>query len=91
MSQFEEVTETEIEEVDRDEHVDENSLTEEEDDDEDEYEDDDALTSLVAQGFQLLVTQDGVPIADVLQGIKESLDKQAKIMYKIASHLEKKS
>ena len=37
---------------------------------------------------QLLVTEEGLPVADVLLGIKESLDKLGKIHYKIVQLLE---
>lgn len=38
---------------------------------------------------QLFVTESGVPIVDVLQGIQEAHDKQNKILYKLVSILEK--
>lgn len=39
---------------------------------------------------QLLVTESGIPIVDVLQGIQDALDKQNKILYKLVSVVESK-
>ena len=44
----------------------------------------------VQQITQLLVTEAGVPVVDVLQGIQEALDKQNKILYKLVSTIESK-
>ena len=63
-----------------------------EDDDEDEdaeyYEDEEGEYDPVQHITQLLVTEEGLPVADVLLGIKESLDKLGKIHYKIVQLLE---
>ena len=37
---------------------------------------------------QLLLTEDGEAVADVLQGIRDALDKQNKILFKLAGILE---
>lgn len=68
---------------------------------EDEYDDEDDGEELASFGealfdpvmltqqvTQLLVTEDGVPVVDVLQGIQDSLDKQNKILYKLVSVIE---
>ena len=64
-------------------------------DDEDDEDDDDGFGEalfdpmmLTQQLTQLLVTEDGVPAVDVLQGISDALDKQNKILYKLASVIE---
>lgn len=46
---------------------------------------DDGLFDPMQQFTQLLVTETGVPIVDVLQGIQDALEKQNKILYKLAS------
>lgn len=68
----------------------------EEDDELEDEEDDDGVFGealfdpmmLTQQLTQLLVTEDGVPAVDVLQGISDALDKQNKILYKLASVIE---
>ena len=42
------------------------------------------------QVTQLLVTEEGTPIVDVMQGIQDALDKQNKILYKLVSVIESK-
>ena len=64
------------------------------DDEEMEEEDldslDDAMFDPMQQLTQLLVTESGVPIVDVLHGIQEALEKQNKILYKLVSVIETK-
>lgn len=43
----------------------------------------------VSQLTQLLVTEDGQPIADIMAGIKEALDKTNKILFKMSVAIEK--
>ena len=43
----------------------------------------------LAQLAQLLVTEDGEPVADVLRGVRDALDKQNKILFKLASAADK--
>lgn len=82
-----------------DEHA-EHDLHEEEDDEfeedegyEDDHEDleddeDDALTTAVGQLTQLMMTEDGEAITDVLNGIRDSIEKQNKILYRGLQLLE---
>jgi hypothetical protein len=42
------------------------------------------------QVTQLLVTEEGTPIVDIMQGIQDALDKQNKILYKLVSVIESK-
>lgn len=49
-----------------------------------------SVQELGQQLTQVLVTEDGVPIVDVLQGIQDALDKQNKILYKLVSVIESK-
>ena len=58
-----------------------------EDDDELEF-DDDAFDHPMQQLTQLLVTEDGTPLVDVLAGIQQTLDKQNKILFKLVSLLD---
>ena len=76
------------------------------DDDNDEYDlhddlhddlegdvDDDVAMDMfdpLQQLTQLFLTEDGVPIADILQGIREALEKQSKILFKISNILEQR-
>lgn len=60
---------------------------EDEDDDED-LEDDEDLVGAVAQVSQLLMTEDGEAVADVLRGILDALDKQNKILFRGLQLLE---
>lgn len=48
------------------------------DDEDEEYYD-------LAQLAQLLVTEDGEPIADVLSGVRDALDKHNKILFKLVT------
>ena len=77
------VRETEIEEV---EELDDEDL------DDPELEEDSIgdMFDPMAQLTQLLVTESGTPLVDVLQGIQDSLDKQNKILYKLVSVIESK-
>ena len=43
---------------------------------------------ITQQVTQLLVTESGVPLVDVVLGIQEALDKQNKILYKLVSVIE---
>lgn len=60
-------------------------FTDEDDDDDDELEFDP-----ISQLAQLLVTEEGQPVADIMVGIKEALDKHNKILFKISTLLEAK-
>ena len=44
----------------------------------------------LAQLSQLLVTEEGEPLADVLSGIRDALDKHNKILFKLVGVLEAK-
>lgn len=72
-----------------------------EEEDEDEYDDDEGLetdddelhddiTTAVGQLTQLMMTEDGEAITDVLQGVRESLEKQNKILYRGLQLLEQR-
>lgn len=52
---------------------------------------DDVMFDPMQQFTQLLVTESGVPLVDVLQGIQEAIEKQNKIMYKLVSVVESKT
>lgn len=65
--------------------------TEDEDDDDDDDDDDgtdDELATAVGQLTQLMMTEEGEAITDVLDGIRESIEKQNKILYKGLQLLE---
>ena len=51
---------------------------------------DDGLFDPMQQLTQLLVTESGIPLVDVVQGIQDALDKQNKILYKLVSVIESK-
>lgn len=51
---------------------------------------DDGMFDPMQQLTQLLVTEEGVPLVDVVQGIQDALVKQNKILYKLASVIEAK-
>lgn len=55
--------------------------------DEDE-EDDDELITAVGQLTQLMMTEEGEAITDVLNGVREAIDKQNKILYRGLQLLE---
>ena len=60
---------------------------------EDDGEDDDVgddLVNAVAQVGQLLVTEEGEAVSDILRGIMDALDKQNKILYRGLQLLEAK-
>jgi hypothetical protein len=63
-------------------------------DDEEEDEEDDhhaaELVTVVGQVAQLMMTEEGEAITDVLHGIKEAMDKQNKIMYRALQLLEQR-
>jgi hypothetical protein len=44
----------------------------------------------ISQLAQLLVTEEGQPVADIMVGIKDALDKHNKILFKISTLLEAK-
>ena len=63
-----------------------------EDEDEDDGEEDESpyeLVTAVGQLTQLMMTEEGVAVADVLNGIRDALDKQNKILYRGVQLLEK--
>lgn len=76
--------------------VDGQAYDDEDEDDEDLEsfdEDDDVfgpMHDLSQQLTQLMITEDGVPIVDVMQGIQEAIEKQNKILYKLVSVVEAK-
>lgn len=77
------------------EEVDDNLPNDNEDNGEDIDDDeigsfDDSIFDPMQQFTQLLVTEAGVPIVDVLQGIQEAIEKQNKILYKLVSTIESK-
>lgn len=88
-----------VEEVDDDPP----SLLDEYDDDDDEYDlhgdiegdidDGHALDMFdpLQQLTQLFLTEEGVPIADILQGIRDALEKQSKILFKISNILDQRT
>ena len=47
------------------------------------------LVDGLAQIAQLFVTEDGTPIADVIVGVRDALEKLNKIVFKAVQHLEK--
>jgi hypothetical protein len=60
-------------------------------DDDDEDDDDDEMEfDPISQLAQLLVTEEGQPVADIMVGIKDALDKHNKILFKISTLLESK-
>lgn len=59
-----------------------------EEDDDDLDEDDEDLTTAVGQLTQLMMTEEGEAITDVLNGIRESIEKQNKILYRGLQLLE---
>lgn len=60
----------------------------EEDDDDDEMHDE--LVGVVGQMGQLLMTDEGEAITDVLAGIRDALDKQNKILFRGLTLLERR-
>jgi hypothetical protein len=69
------------------EGVDEDLVDEDEDGDDDDDMDDDVITA-VGQLTQLMMTEEGEAISDVLHGVREALDKQNKILYRGLQLLE---
>jgi hypothetical protein len=64
---------------------------EDEDEDDDDDDDDDEMEfDPISQLAQLLVTEEGQPVADIMVGIKDALDKHNKILFKISTLLESK-
>lgn len=77
--------------------VEDDEVGEEDDEDDDDDEEggfDDELTTIVGQLTQLMVTNEGEAITDVLSGIREALDKQNRVLYRgltlLEEHLKKK-
>lgn len=65
-------------------------VDDDDDDDEDLESFEEDMFDPMQQLTQLLVTEDGVPLVDVLQGIRESIDKQNKILFKLVSVIDAK-
>lgn len=61
---------------------------EEDDDEGDDIEEEDPLTTAVGQLTQLMMTEEGEAITDVLHGLRDAIDKQNKIMYRGLQLLE---
>ncbi len=72
--------------LDSDEEEEDEFDDDDEEDDDDDEEDD--LTAAVSQLSQLLVTEDGEALADIMRGILDALDKHNKIMYRGLQVLE---
>lgn len=74
--------------------IDEEDIEDEEADEEEDAEEDfddledDALTTAVGQLTQLMMTEEGEAITDVLSGLRESIEKQNKILYRGLQVLE---
>lgn len=66
------------------------AVDEEEDDIDIDGSFDGAMFDPMHQLTQLLVTESGTPIVDVLQGVLDALDKHNKILYKLVSVLDAK-
>lgn len=84
-----------IAEGDEGDEGDEDYIDDEDDEDEDDVEfdeegDEDDLASAIGQVAQLLVTEDGEAVGDVLRGILDAIDKQNKILYRGLQLLETK-
>ena len=62
----------------------------EDDEEEDDEEEGDELVGVVGQMGQLLMTDEGEAITDVLAGIRDALDKQNKILYRGLQLLERR-
>ncbi len=80
---IEEVEDEQLEEIDEDNLPDQLPVHEDNEPSDEEYEDE------YLDLAQLLVTEEGEPLADVLRGIRDALDKHNKILYKLASAAEK--
>lgn len=69
----------------------EDEYDEDEDDediDDEDIDDEDPLTTAVGQLTQLMMTEEGEAITDVLHGLRDAIDKQNKIMYRGLQLLE---
>lgn len=75
--------EDEMEELEPEDQEDQEDQEDLEPEEEDDYFD-------LAQLSQLLVTEEGEPLADVLGGIRDALDKHNKILFKLVGVLEAK-
>ena len=73
------------EEIAEDDPV-ENVDDDEDEDDEDEIDDDAQMSGLL---YSLLTTEDDESITNVLKGIRDGIDRQNKILYKISTFLSK--
>lgn len=85
----------EVEEVEKVSEVPPEEVEEIDDDVDDEDIDidesfDGALFDPMHQLTQVLVTESGTPLVDVVQGIQDALEKQNKILYKLVSVVEAK-
>ena len=60
------------------------------DDDDDDDDDDDESVDMSSLLYSVLTTEDGESIATTLQSIRDGIDKQNKILYKLLLVLEKK-
>lgn len=61
-----------------------------EEDDEEDLEDEEDYEDAVGQVAQLLMTEEGEAVADVMRGILDAIDKQNKILYRGLQLLEAK-
>lgn len=61
---------------------------EEEDEEGEDIDEEDPLTTAVGQLTQLMMTEEGEAITDVLHGLRDAIDKQNKIMYRGLQLLE---
>lgn len=75
------------EDIDEDFDEDNEDIEDVEDIDDDDDEED-ALTTAVGQLTQLMMTEEGEAITDVLNGIRDSIEKQNKILYRGLQLLE---
>lgn len=65
------------------------NIDDDEDDDCDDEIDDDADAQMSGLLYSLLTTEDDESITNVLKGIRDGIDKQNKILYKISTFLSK--
>lgn len=92
--EVEEIEVEEIEEIQPEielvEEFDDEEDDDDDDDEEDEYEDQAELTTAVGQLAQLLMTEEGEAITDVLSGLRDAIDKQNKILFRGLQLLERR-
>lgn len=65
-------------------------VTDDDDDDEGHDPPDDELTTAIGQLTQLMMTEEGEAITDVILGVREAMDKQNKILYRGLQLLEQR-